>query len=91
MTSESECGLHKDSGKCQEIMKEMLSGYDSDIHKLNWWKFDGDREYLEWVILPSETIGFDGIHRGGILKPNQVLLAGVQREDELEQDTQDSQ
>jgi len=35
------------------------------------------------VVLPSETIGFDGIPRGGILKPNQILLAQGVQEDEL--------
>lgn len=83
MTVESECSLHQNPGKCKQVMKEMLGGYDSDMHKLNWWKFDDAREYLEWTILPSETIGFDGIHRGGILKPNQVLLAQGVQEDEL--------
>lgn len=83
MTAESECGLHQDPNKCKEVIREMLGGYDSDIHKLNWWKFDDAREYLEWTILPNETIGFDGIHRGGILKPNQVLLAQGVQEDEL--------
>ena len=83
MTAESECGLHQDPNKCKEVMREMLGGYDSDIHKLNWWKFDDAREYLEWTILPNETVGFDGIHRGGILKPNQVLLAQGVQEDEL--------
>lgn len=83
MTAESECGLHQDPSKCKEVMREMIGGYDSDIHKLNWWKFDDAREYLEWAILPNETVGFDGIHRGGILKPNQVLLAQGVQEDEL--------
>ena len=83
MTAESECGLHQDSEKCKEVMKEMLGGYDSDIHKLNWWKFDNAREYLEWTILPNENMGFDGVQRGGILKPNQVLLAQGVQEDEL--------
>lgn len=83
MTVESECGLHQDPNKCKEVMREMLGGHDSDIHKLNWWKFDDAREYLEWTILPNETVGFDGIHRGGTLKPNQVLLAQGVQEDEL--------
>ena len=83
MTAESECGLHQDPEKCKKVMKEMLGGYDSDIHKLNWWKFDDAREYLEWTILPSEKVGFDGVQRGGILKPNQVLLAQGVQEDEL--------
>lgn len=83
MTVESECVLHQDPDKCKEVMKEMLGGYDSDIHKLNWWKFDNAREYLEWTILPNEKMGFDGVQRGGILKPNQVLLAQGVQEDEL--------
>lgn len=83
MTAESECGLHQDPAKCKEVMKEMLGGYDSDIHKLNWWKFDDAREYLEWTVLPNEKVGFDGVQRGGILKPNQVLLAQGVQEDEL--------
>lgn len=83
MTAESECALHQDPEKCKEVMKAMLGGYDSDIHKLNWWKFDNAREYLEWTILPNEQMGFDGVQRGGILKPNQVLLAQGVQEDEL--------
>ena len=83
MTADSECVLHQDPERCKVVMKEMLGGYDSDIHKLNWWKFDGGREYLEWTILPSEKAGFDGVYRGGILKPNQILLAQGVQEDEL--------
>ena len=83
MTADSECVLHQDPEKCKKVMKEMLGGYDSDIHKLNWWKFDDAREYLEWTILPNENMGFDGVQRGGILKPNQVLLAQGVQEDEL--------
>ncbi len=83
MTKDSECGLHSDSKKCEEIMPKMLIGYDSNIEDLNWWKFDDAREYLEWVVLPSEKVGFDGVQRGGILKPNQVLLAQGVQEDEL--------
>ena len=83
MTADSECGLHQDPERCKVVMREMLGGYDSDISKLNWWKFDNAREYLEWTILPNETMGFDGVQRGGILKPNQVLLAQGVQEDEL--------
>lgn len=83
MTKESECVLHKDQKKCEEIMVKMHNGYDSSIEDMNWWKFNDGREYLEWVILPSEKIGFDGISRGGILKPNQVLLSQGVIENEL--------
>lgn len=83
MTKESECKLHKDPSKCEEVMTVMYTGYDSEPSHLNWWQFDNGREYLEWTILPSERMGFDGVSRGGILKPNQVLLAQGVQEDEL--------
>ena len=83
MTIDSECKLHKDPKKCEEAMRVMNTGYDSDISLRTWWKFDNSREYLEWTILPSERMGFDGVSRGGILKPNQVLLAQGVQEDEL--------
>ena len=83
MTKESECKLHKDPEKCEAIMNRMNNGYDSNVDDLNWWRFDNAREYLEWTILPSEKMGFDGLARGGILKPNQVLLAQGAQEDEL--------
>jgi len=83
MTIDSECELHQDPGKCAEVMKVMNTGYDSDISQRHWWKFDDATEYLEWTVLPSERIGFDGLARGAILKPNQVLLAQGVQEDEL--------
>lgn len=83
MTIESECSLHNDKELCNDVLKEMSSGYNSDIHKMTFWKFDDAKEYLEWVILPSEQIGFDGVERGGLLKPKQVLLAQGVQEDEI--------
>ena len=83
MTIDSECKLHQDPGKCAEVVKMMNTGYDSDISQRHWWKFDDAREYLEWTVLPSERIGFDGLARGAMLKPNQVLLAQGVQEDEL--------
>jgi len=83
MTTDSECTLHKDQEVCKSVMTLMNTGYNSDISQRTWWKFDNSREYLEWIVLPSERIGFDGVSRGGILKPNQVLLAQGVQEDEL--------
>jgi len=65
MTKDSECQLHKDPSRCEEVMSVMYTGYDSNVDHLNWWQFDNGREYLEWTILPSERIGFDGLQRGG--------------------------
>ena len=83
MTLESECKLHQNKDRCKDVMALMHTGYNSNIDNMVWWQFDDAREYLEWVVLPSETIGFDGIPRGGILKPNQILLAQGVQEDEL--------
>ena len=83
MTVDSECKLHKDPEVCAVVLKQMNAGYSSDINMRAWWKFDNAREYLEWVVLPSDGVGFDGIPRGGILKPNQVVLAQGVQEDEL--------
>ena len=83
MTADSECTLHKDPEICKQAMAVMNTGYNSDIHMRAWWQFDDAREYLEWVVLPSERMGFDGVPRGGILKPNQVLLVQGVQEDEL--------
>ena len=83
MTADSECTLHKDPAICKQAMAIMNTGYNSDIHQRVWWQFDNAREYLEWVVLPSEKMGFDGVPRGGVLKPNQVLLVQGAQEDEL--------
>lgn len=83
MTTDSECTLHQDQLQCRDVIRVMNTGYTSDISQRHWWKFDDAKEYLEWVILPSDSVGFDGIPRGGILKPNQILLAQGAQEDEL--------
>lgn len=85
MTEESECKLHKDPQQCVKIMRIMNVGFNTDRDLQAWWKFDDAKEYLEWKILPSEDIGFDGIQRGGILKPRQVLVAQGVQEDEIRQ------
>ena len=74
MTIDSECTLHKDPKQCESAMKLMNTGYDSDISSRTSWRFNNSKEYLEWVVLPNERVGFDGIGRGGLLKPNQVVL-----------------
>lgn len=83
MTEESECTLHKNPAQCVNIMRMMNVGFNSDRDLFAWWQFDNAKEYLEWIILPSMDIGFDGIQRGGILKPRQVLLAQGIQEDEI--------
>ena len=75
--------LHKDQEMCREIIAVAMSGYDSTNHTNAWWKFNNSREYLEWVVVPDETRGFDGFVRGGVLKPHQLVIVQGVIEDEL--------
>lgn len=83
MTYESECSIHNDKEVCGSVLKILNSGYDSDQYQKVWWKFDNAKEYLEWVILPQEQFGFDGVERGGLLQPRQVVLVQGVQEDEI--------
>ena len=83
MTTSSICAIHADPTACEKAMMAMNSGYDSIIDNRVSWKFGSSKEYLEWVILPSESVGFDGLQRGGVLKPTQVILAQGVIENEL--------
>ena len=83
MTVESECTLHKDQEVCKETIPAVMSGYDSSEHTKVWWKFNSSREYLEWVVVPDESRGFDGFVRGGVLKPHQIVVVQGVIEDEL--------
>lgn len=83
MTADSECTLHKDQEICRETIPAVMSGYDSTDHSNIWWKFNNSREYLEWVVVPDETRGFDGFVRGGVIKPHQLVVVQGVIEDEL--------
>lgn len=63
-----------DPGGCAEVMKVMNTGYDSDINQRHCGSLTMQESNLEWTVLPSERIGFDGLARGAILKPNQVPM-----------------
>ena len=83
MAWESECSLHKDPEICKHAMTYLNSGYDSDPSQRIWWQFDDAREYLEWVVIPSEDRGFEGLKRGSNIKPHQLVVAQGAQEDEL--------
>lgn len=83
MTVESECSLHKDKEICKTVLNTIASGRNSEGKIGAWWQFNDGREYLEWIILPSEDIGYDGKVRGGNEKPQQVVLVQGIQEDEL--------
>ena len=83
MTVESECSLHLDKEQCKVVMTDLVRGYDSDLHTHAWWRFNRSKEYLEWAVMPSETIGFDGIVRGGNIQPHQLVVVQGTIENEL--------
>ena len=83
MTIESECSLHKNPEKCTEALNTLVRGWDSDSNTRLSWQFDDATEYLEFVVLPEELLGYDNIRRGGKDKPHQIILVQGIQEDEL--------
>lgn len=83
MTIDSECTLHQDKLKCEEALRVLDRGYDSDENTMLSWKFDDGIEFIEFTILPDEYFGYDGVQRGGNKLPYQVVLAQGIQEDEL--------
>ena len=83
LTADSECTLHKDPAVCKAVVPLLTSGYDSEPNTRAWWQFNSSREYLEWAVAPSESKGYDGFTRGGILKPHQIVIVQGIIENEL--------
>jgi len=83
MTEDSICTIHKDKQACVQAIHIMSAGYDSSRYTRLSWKFDESPEYLEWKILPDQNTGFDGLTRGGKIKPHQVVVVQGGEEDEL--------
>lgn len=79
------CYLHTDVEMCFQAREAMIMGYDSKPGNNISWKFDDAEEWLEWVVLPKEEVGFYNISRGDKSKqPYQVLLAlGIQSDEIL--------
>jgi len=74
------CKSNKDW--CGRLLTIMNSGYDSTWLGYSW-VFKNDKEYLEWKVLPDETLGFDGKSRSGISTPQQIVVIQGAREKEL--------
>ena len=83
MTPDSICAIHADPGKCETALRTMNQGYNSTSATRASWLFDDATEYLEWVILPDETTGFNGLKRNGNTRPEQILVAIGIQSDEL--------
>lgn len=85
MTVESECSLHSNKVMCEDAISVLTRGYDSDSHTKLSWSFNGSIEYLEFVVLPEEYFGYDGVQRGSNKKPHQIILAqGIQEKELLD-------
>jgi len=67
---------------CLKLVREMNSGYDSKALKESWL-FKHSKEYLEWIILPDENRGYDGLGRTGTIIPQQYVVIQGARENEL--------
>lgn len=73
-----ECSLHSDTGACQKAIDEMKKGYSSRPDTMLSWRFDDSDEWLEWVIIPGERLGYDWpIGLWGIKKANKQFLVVV--------------
>ena len=84
MTVESECQLHTEPKQCEQALAVLGQGYDSDENTKLSWQFDDSEEYLEFKILPEETLGFKGIQRGSNRKrPHQLVVVQGIQEDEI--------
>lgn len=83
MTVDSECTLHLDKVKCAKALEVMTRGWDSDGTTKLSWQFNSGIEYLEFVVLPEELLGYDNAKRGGKEKPHQIVLVQGIQEDEL--------
>ena len=83
MTVESECSIHKNKELCEAALRVLTRGYDSDQDTGAFWQFNSGIEYLEFVVLPEELFGYDGVQKGGRTRPHQVVLVQGVIEDEL--------
>jgi hypothetical protein len=84
-----EAGMHYDPAQAKIILDKMRLA-QSTLTTLdnNWWNFDGSPEYLEWIVIPPGSLGFNAepITVGGI--PNQkyskLLIALGTQQDEVQ-------
>jgi hypothetical protein len=81
--------LHQDPVQAQFIMDKMkLAQSTLNTYDNFWWNFDGSPEYLEWVVIPPGSLGFNSEPKtvGGIVnnKYSKLLIALGTQEDEVQ-------
>jgi len=67
---------------CHKLVTIMSSGTDSTWMGYSWL-FKHDKEYLEWRVLPSEDIGFGGLSKSSVVKPQQIVVVQGVSEKEM--------
>lgn len=84
-----EASLHQDHEQAAYIIGKMRLA-KSTLTTLDnyWWNFDGSREFLEWVVIPPGSLGFNSEPTtiGGVKnnKYSKVLIALGTQQDEIE-------
>lgn len=78
---------HQDKALAASVYAKMRKIYSTDAYSRIYWNFDGSPEFLEWVILPTDSRGFDNepFTVGGLKNPNyhSFLLGYEIQSDEL--------
>lgn len=81
--------LHQDQERAEFILSKMrLAQSTINTNEEYWWNFDGSPEYLEWIVIPPGTLGFntEPITINGVKNANysKILIALGTQEDEIE-------
>lgn len=77
---------HLDPELAKTAYAEMRKIYSTDVNSHIYWNFDGSPEFLEWVILPTDSRGFgsEPYTIGGVKNPNYkayLLGYGIQSDE----------
>lgn len=72
MTINGVCDLFAEPDTCVRAVNQMLQGYNTSTS----WKFDDSEEWIETMVLPTETFGFYGKFRSKVGEPPFQLIVG---------------
>jgi len=80
--------LHADPALALKAYAEMRKIYSTDSNSKICWNFDGSPEFLEWIILPADTKGFNNepYLEDGRINPDYkafLLGYGIQKDEML--------
>lgn len=54
LSDKEECSLHKNKELCNKVISQLKQWHNSYEWQNLYWEFDDAKEWLEWVIIPSE-------------------------------------